>query len=153
MKIIRDVLNKLYNIYFGIPVIITIFLFIVGKLFIKNSLINDDDFLSSVIFFAIGTGISGLMLALLLNNQKLISFDKNKLINGLLSGLIFFIGNILWIYTISKNVPLSIIQILISAFGILFITTFDYLIFSTKLTMKQIIGILIIFTGIVIIGY
>ena len=51
MKIIRDVLNKLYNIYFGIPVIITIFLFIVGKLFIKNSLINDDDFLSSVIFF------------------------------------------------------------------------------------------------------
>ena len=106
-----------------------------------------------LLYFLIGTGISGLMLALLLNNQKLISFDKNKLINGLLSGLIFFIGNILWIYTISKNVPLSIIQILISAFGILFITTFDYLIFSTKLTMKQIIGILIIFTGIVIIGY
>jgi drug/metabolite transporter (DMT)-like permease len=153
MKIIKDILNKLYNIYFGIPVIITIFLFIVGKLFIKNSLINDDDFLSSVIFFAIGMGLSGLILSILLYNQKLINFNKNKLFNGLLSGFIFFIGNILWIYTISKNVPLSIIQILISAFGILFITTFDYLIFSTKLTMKQIIGILTIFTGIIIIGY
>jgi drug/metabolite transporter (DMT)-like permease len=153
MKIIKDILNKLYNIYFGIPVIITIFLFIVGKLFIKNSLINDDDFLSSVIFFAIGMGLSGLILSILLYNQKLINFNKKKLFNGLLSGFIFFIGNILWIYTISKNVPLSIIQILISAFGILFITTFDYLIFSTKLTMKQIIGILTIFTGIIIIGY
>ena len=153
MKIIRDVLNKIYNIYFGIPVIITIFLFIVGKLFIKNSLINNDDFLSSVIFFAFGTGISALIFASFLYRQNLINFNKNKLINGLLAGLIFFIGNILWIFTISKNVPLSIIQILLSAFGILFITTFDYLIFSTKLNMKQIIGILIIFAGIIIIGY
>lgn len=153
MKIISNTLNNLYNIYFAIPVIITIFLFIVGKLFIKKSLINDHDFLSSVIFFSFGIGISALIFAIFLYRQNLINFNKNKIINGLLSGLIFFIGNILWIFTISKNVPLSIIQILLSAFGILFITTFDYLIFSTKLDMKQIIGILIIFMGIVIIGY
>ena len=153
MKIISNILNNLYDVYFGIPVIITIFLFIVGKLFIKNSLINDDDFISSVIFFAFGTSISAIIFALFLYRKNLINFNRSKILNGLLAGLIFFIGNILWVFTISKNVPLSIIQILLSGFGILFITTFDYLIFSTKLTIKQIIGILIIFIGVVIIGY
>lgn len=82
-------------------------------------------------------------------------YFSNDVVSGypFLAGLLFFIGNSFWLYSISSKNPLGLIRILMAGWEMFLLLLVGFLLFKDKLTTIQIIGSLIIFAGISLIVY
>jgi len=70
-----------------------------------------------------------------------------------LAGLFFFIGNSFWIYSISSKNPLGMIRILMAGWEMFLLLLVGLFIFRDNFQWLQIIGTILIFSGISTIVY
>jgi len=122
---------------------ISVFFFVLGQIFLKyDSKVNP---IICLCFFTIMMGILG-GIYLITHKQEL---NKNKIpYYSLLAGLVFFFGNMFWIKSIQKSPNLSNVRILMAGGETLLLLISGYLFFNQKITLKQLVGTIIILFGI-----
>jgi len=145
-------LDALFNYYSGFPILIATLFFVVGQALLKKSFNRDSDFITSVVFFNIAIGFAAVLVFLQRQMKSQITYNTKKIQYATLAGILFFIGNLLWIYTISKKEPLSIIRVLMAGFETVLLILVGYFLFSHKLNWREILGILIILIGVYLVG-
>ena len=119
---------------------------------LKKSFDNDSDFVTSAVFFNIAVGVAAVLVFLQKQMNSKITYSTKKIQYAVLGGILFFIGNLLWIYTISTKKPLSMIRILMAGFETFLLVLVGYFIFSHKLTLREFVGIALVLAGIYVIG-
>jgi len=149
---INNLFNSMHDYYNVLPIFTATLFFVGTQAFLKNSFSKDDDFLTTTTFFALGFSLIAILNFLYFYNQKSLNYKKEKVLYPLVAGILFFFGNLLWVFSISKKTPLSIIRVVMSGFETFLLILVGYVLFSTTLHWKQIVGILLVFFGIYIIG-
>lgn len=148
----NNLFNSIHNYYNALPIFIATIFFVGTQIFLKNSFSKDDDFLTTTTFFALGFSLIAVLSFFYLYNQNSLNYKTEKVLYPLVAGILFFFGNLLWVFSISKKTPLSIIRVVMSGFETFLLILVGYVLFSTTLHWKQITGILLVFLGIYIIG-
>jgi drug/metabolite transporter (DMT)-like permease len=123
------------------------------KSFETRTVMNHLPSLYTTACFSIIIGILGAILLMSLSIHDPIStkqFFSNSVRSGLpfLAGALFFIGFGFWIYSISSQNPLGMIRILMAGWEMLLLLLVGILIFKDKLHWTQLLGSLLIFSGI-----
>lgn len=149
---INNLFNSIHNYYNALPIFTATLFFVGTQIFLKNSFSKDDDFLTTMTFFGLGFSLIAILSFLYFYSKKSLNYKKEKVLYPLLAGILFFFGNLLWVFSISKKTPLSIIRVVMSGFETFLLILVGYVLFSTTLHWKQIVGILLVFFGIYIIG-
>ena len=139
-------MNSIYSIFIG-----TCF-FVMGQVFLKKTFNNDKDFIMTNIYFSLGITLAALITFIILNINYKLSYNKPKLSNAIIAGILFFLGNMCWIYSISTGDPLGNIRVIMAGFETILLFIVGYLIFYNKINMYQGLGFIIILTGIYIIN-
>ena len=148
----NNLFNSIHNYYNALPIFIATLFFVGTQIFLKNSFSKDNDFLTTTTFFALGFSLIAVLSFFYLYNQNSLNYKTEKVLYPLVAGILFFFGNLLWVFSISKKTPLSIIRVVMSGFETFLLILVGYVLFSTTLHWKQITGILLVFLGIYIIG-
>ena len=142
---INNLFNSMHDYYNALPIFIATLFFVGTQAFLKNSFSKDDDFLTTTTFFALGFSLIAILSFLYFYNKKSLNYKKEKVLYPLVAGILFFFGNLLWVFSISKKTPLSIIRVVMSGFETFLLILVGYILFSTTLQWKQIVGILLVF--------
>jgi|UniRef100_A0A6C0JCC5 drug/metabolite transporter (DMT)-like permease len=139
-----------------IKILIATMLFVYGQILLKTSFtINKTSFNSVAIVFGMFIGIASLIYWLFLNTcSEPISIDigSKSILYAALAGLVFFIGNLLWIYTISENVQLGNIRTIMAGFEMMLLFFAGSLLFNDHIKGVQLFGVSIVLLGIYIIA-
>ena len=104
-------------------------------------------------------GVSSLLILTFLNiipeneiiNTKLI-MTTPKIITAIIAGLFFFFGNAFWIYSISTKNPIGNIRTIMAGFETALLFIAGYLYFSEAMNLMQVGGVLLVVSGIYLIG-
>lgn len=136
-------MDWLYTIFIG-----TIF-FILGQLFLRKSFDNENSPIQVSLLFSSAIGIFSILTIIYMYNQKGINFNYD-IINPILAGLVFFIGFFFWIQTISSKESLGLIRIAMAGFETIILFALSHLFFNDMITLKQLIGTIIILLGITV---
>ena len=96
-------LDALFNYYSGFPIFVATILFVGGQVLLKKSFDSDSDFVTSAVFFNIAVGVAAVLVFLQKQMKGQITYNTKKMQYAALGGILFFIGNLLWIYMISKK--------------------------------------------------
>ena len=136
-------MNWLYSILIG-----TIF-FIVGQLFLRRTFEskNKIDYFTVSLLFSSAVGIFSLFLLLSQMYRKRITINENYW-NPIFAGLMFFIGFFFWIYTISSKKSLGLIRIAMAGFETIILFLLSYIFFNDIITVKHLIGSILVLLGI-----
>ena len=148
----KQILTLMTSVYSGLPIFVATILFVCGQLLLKKSFDNDSDFVTSAVFFNIAVGVAAAFVFLQKQMKGQITYNTKKIQYAALGGILFFIGNLLWIYMISKKEPLSMIRVLMAGFETFLLVLVGYFIFSHKLTLREFVGIALVLSGIYVVG-
>ena len=148
----KQILTSMTSVYSGLPIFVATILFVGGQVLLKKSFDCDSDFVTSAVFFNIAVGVAAVLVFLQKQMNGKITYNAKKIQYVVLGGILFFIGNLLWIYTISIKKPLSMIRILMAGFETFLLVLVGYFIFSHKLTLREFVGIALVLAGIYVIG-
>ena len=138
-----------------IDIFIAVLFFVTGQILLKKSFTQNNDYRSVAITFGLAFGISALAFLFLSNPNKYTFFNKNinyNLFNAFIAGLIFFFGNLFWIKSISSNKPLGNIRVIMAGMETFTLFIVGILLFKEIISIKQILGTLLILSGIYIFG-
>lgn len=137
--------NWEYSICIG-----TVF-FVASQIFLKKSFDNSDDYIRTLLYFTLAITIMTIIGFIIYSDTVITKLD-NQHYNAFIAGIFFFIGLILWIYSISMKTKLGIIRTFMSGFETIILFGVGYLIFNEKINRTQSIGALSILLGIYLIG-
>ena len=146
------ILDALFNYYSGFPILIATLFFVVGQVFLKKSFNNDNDFVDTTLYYNAFMGILSFVLLMIKYRNNTLNTNLQKITYSSIAGVLFFVGVLLWVYTISTNKPLSIISVLMAGFETVLLILLGYFLFSHKLNWREILGILIILIGVYLVG-
>ena len=145
------------NLWMWSVFIATIF-FVCGQICLRKSfetsmITNNLSSLYATACFSMIMGVLGCILLMSLSIYDPIStkqFFTNSIRSGspFLAGGFFFIGNVFWIYSISSQNALAMIRILMAGWEMLLLLLVGILIFKDNLHWTQLLGSLLIFSGI-----
>ena len=123
-------------IYFTL--IATLF-FVIGQVSLK---FDKNEAILICCYFSISMGIIGLLTLMYLYKKEGKSVFSYY---GIIAGIFFFFGNLLWILSIKSAPSLSLIRVIMAGGETLLLLIAGYLIFKEKiLSLKNILGILLI---------
>jgi drug/metabolite transporter (DMT)-like permease len=137
--------NWEYSICIG-----TVF-FVASQVFLKKSFDNSDDYIRTLLYFTLAITIMTIIGFIIYSDTVITKLD-NQHYNAFIAGIFFFIGLILWIYSISMKTKLGIIRTFMTGFETIILFGVGYLIFNEKINRTQSIGVLSILLGIYLIG-
>tara|TARA_B110000285_G_scaffold119782_1_gene135532 strand:- start:114 stop:542 length:429 start_codon:yes stop_codon:yes gene_type:complete len=137
--------NWEYSICIG-----TVF-FVASQVFLKKSFDNSDDYIRTLLYFTLAITIMTIIGFIIYSDTVITKLD-NQHYNAFIAGIFFFIGLILWIYSISMKTKLGIIRTFMAGFETIILFGVGYLIFNEKINRTQSIGVLSILLGIYLIG-
>lgn len=138
--------NWIYSICIG-----TLF-FVSGQIFLRKSFTSSDDYIQTLLYFTLAISIMTLVGFLFQGDKTTLHQLTDQRINAFIAGILFFIGFIFWIYTISTKNSLGIIRTFMAGFETLVLFGVGYLFFHEKITLLQSFGVLSILLGIYLIG-
>ena len=127
---------------------VAIIFFVIGQSFLK---FDKNNALITCCFFTISMGILGLstLLYLMVSKSENVSLSRY----GLLAGILFFFGNLLWILSIKVAPSLSHIRVTMAGGETILLLISGYLLFKERiLTINNIIGILLVLSGVYMIA-
>ena len=129
-------------------IFISIIFFVLGQIFLKY---DSNDAVISACYFTISMGITGflVLLYILQNNKNVVN---NQILFSLLAGIVFFFGNMFWIFSIKNAPSLSIIRTFMAGGETLLLFLVGYFLFKQTLTIQDVIGIIFILFGVNIIS-
>lgn len=148
----NQILTSMTSVYTGLPIFVATILFVGGQVLLKKSFDSDSDFVTSAVFFNIAVGVAAVLVFLQKQMKGQITYNTKKIQYAVLGGMLFFIGNLLWIYMISKKKPLSMIRVLMAGFETFLLVLVGYFLFSHKLTLREFVGIVMVLAGIYVVG-
>ena len=137
--------NWEYSICIG-----TVF-FVASQVFLKKSFDNSDDYIRTLLYFTLAITIMTIIGFIIYSDTVITKID-NQHYSAFIAGIFFFIGLILWIYSISMKTKLGIIRTFMTGFETIILFGVGYLIFNEKINRTQSIGALSILLGIYLIG-
>lgn len=124
-------------------VLFSVLFFVIGQVFLKY---DKNDAVVACCYFTISMGIVGLLTLMYLYQNTggtTISYY------GLMAGVVFFFGNLLWIMSIKNAPSLSLIRVLMAGGETLLLILAGYLVFQENaLSLSNIIGIILILSGV-----
>lgn len=126
-------------------------LFVTGQIFIKKSFLRDDNFHYTASIFGIFIGISAVLY--MAYHHSTMTLDREKTLFAALAGIVFFFGNLLWIYSISTKTQLGNIRTIMAGFEMILLFCVGMLMFNDQLQYTQGLGIVFILLGIYIVSY
>jgi multidrug resistance protein EbrA len=85
-----------------------------------------------------------------MNTTILSNMEKNK--NAVIAGVLFALGNLFWIYSISTKTSIGSIRTIMAGFETALLFLVGYFLFSETFDVKKIIGIIMVLLGIYLIG-
>ena len=132
-----------------ISILIATCFFVTGQIFLRKSL-DHQNYLQTWCIFSIAMGIIGCIGLWLTNETSLAMVGKNK--NAWIAGIVFAVGNLLWIYSISTKVSIGIIRTIMAGFETLLLFLVGYMLFSETFYYTKLAGIFMILVGIYFIG-
>lgn len=125
--------------------------FVAGQVYLRKSFSKDQDFLHTWCVFSITMGLVALIVLLIPMNINILSdMKKNK--NALIAGILFALGNLFWIYSISTKTSIGSIRTIMAGFETALLFLVGYLLFSETFDVKKIMGIIMVLLGIYLIG-
>ena len=128
-------------------IFISIIFFVLGQTFLKY---DSNDGIISACYFTISMGVTGFLVLLYMiqNNQNILN---NNIMFSLLAGIVFFFGNMFWIFSIKNAPSLSVIRTIMAGGETLLLLLVGYLLFKQTLTIQDVIGMVFILLGVNII--
>lgn len=124
---------------------IGILFFVSGQIILK---LNTDNIILTSSCFFISSGILGLCLLLFYNKKHFPKIQFSKL--GLLAGILFFVGNFLWINSIKQAPSLSMVRIYMAGIETILLVLLGFIIFQEKIKPVNIIGFCIVIIGLIL---
>ena len=127
-------------------IIIATLFFVLGQFILK---FDSNKAILTVCYFSISMGLTGFFCLLYLykQNKKVISYY------GIIAGVLFFVGNFLWILSIKNAPSLALIRVIMAGGETLLLLIGGYLIFKEQIfSFNNIIGILLILSGVFLIS-
>lgn len=125
--------------------------FVTSQFFLKKSFDHSDNYIRTFLYFTLGITMMSII-GFIIQSENVITKLDNQHYNAFIAGIYFFIGLILWIYSISMKTKLGIIRTFMSGFETIILFGVGYLIFNEKINRTQSIGVLSILLGIYLIG-
>lgn len=132
-------------------VLISIIFFVLGQTFLK---FDKNNGIISCCYFTISTGVIGFLTLIYLLNNNINNDIKidNKIIYSSLAGILFFFGNLFWIYSIKDAPSLSLIRVIMAGGETALLLLVGYLLFNQYLSLRQVIGTILILLGVHVIS-
>tara|TARA_B110000285_G_C15121443_1_gene617417 strand:- start:271 stop:708 length:438 start_codon:yes stop_codon:yes gene_type:complete len=129
------------------------FFFIAGQILLRKSFDDSNNYIMSLLYFTLAISFMTII-GMVYYNENIFDFSqlKNQHYYSFTAGILFFIGFIFWIYSISQKIELGIIRTFMAGFETLILFIVGYLLFNDKITLLQFFGVLSILLGIFIIG-
>ena len=137
--------NWKYSICIG-----TVF-FVAIPIFLKKSFDDSNDYIRTLLYFTLAITIMTIIGFIIYSDTVITKLD-NQHYNAFIAGIFFFIGLILWIYSISMKTKLGIIRTFMAGFETITLFGVGYLIFNETINITQAIGVMSILFGIFMIG-
>ena len=106
----NNLFNSIHNYYNALPIFIATLFFVGTQIFLKNSFSKDDDFLTTTTFFALGFSLIAVLSFFYLYNQNSLNYKTEKVLYPLVAGILFFFGNLLWVFSISKKLVMVMLN-------------------------------------------
>lgn len=139
-----------------ISIYIAVIFFVFGQILLRKSFNNNTHYTSVAIIFSLSMGITAALFLLfnlstnstIFNNPIMIP----QLLSAIVAGILFFIGNLFWIRSISSNKPLGNIRVVMAGFETLALFAAGLLFFKEVITIRQLAGTAIIVSGIHVFG-
>ena len=133
-----------------ISILVGVLFFVSGQVYLRKSFDTDTNYFTTAITFSLAIGVTSLLLLFIsqLHSPELLIYNNSKLINAAIAGLLFFIGNLFWIYSISTKKSLGNIRVIMAGFETFMLFLVGYFYFNEIINSKQVIGALLILLGI-----
>jgi drug/metabolite transporter (DMT)-like permease len=133
-----------------ISILVGVLFFVSGQVYLRKSFDTDSNYFTTAIIFSLAIGATSLVLLFLsqLHSPELLMYNNSKLLNAAIAGLLFFIGNLFWIYSISTKKSLGNIRVIMAGFETFMLFLVGYFYFNEIINSKQVIGALLILLGI-----
>jgi drug/metabolite transporter (DMT)-like permease len=133
-----------------ISILVGVIFFVSGQVYLRKSFDTDTNYFTTAITFSLAIGATSLLLLFIsqLHSPELLIYNNSKLINAAIAGLLFFIGNLFWIYSISTKKSLGNIRVIMAGFETFMLFLVGYFYFNEIINSKQVIGALLILLGI-----
>ena len=125
--------------------------FVTSQFFLKKSFDHSDNYIRTFLYFTLGITMMSII-GFIIHSENVITKLNNQHYNAFIAGIFFFIGLILWIYSISMKTKLGIIRTFMAGFETIILFGVGYLIFNEKINRTQSIGVLSILLGLYLIG-
>jgi len=133
-----------------ISILVGVIFFVSGQVYLRKSFDTDTNYFTTAITFSLAIGVTSLLLLFIsqLHSPELLIYNNSKLINAAIAGLLFFIGNLFWIYSISTKKSLGNIRVIMAGFETFMLFLVGYFYFNEIINSKQLMGALLILFGI-----
>lgn len=134
-------------------IFVAILFFVLGQVCLKY---DKNDGVVSCCYFTMAMGIVGIFTLLFLtqfNKVKLNFKDKSIFFYSVLAGILFFFGNLFWIYSIKTAPSLALIRVIMAGGETALLLLVGYMLFKQIITFKHFIGILLILAGVQTISF
>lgn len=139
-----------------ISIYIAVIFFVFGQVLLRKSFTNNTDYNAVAITFGVSIGITASLFLLFNQSIKSKLFNNPnmnpQLISAIIAGILFFIGNLFWIRSISSNKPLGNIRVIMAGVETLALFAAGLLFFKEVITLRQLAGTAIIISGIHVFG-
>lgn len=125
--------------------------FVTSQFFLKKSFDHSDNYIRTFLYFTLGITMMSII-GFIIQSENVITKLDNQHYNAFIAGIYFFIGLILWIYSISMKTKLGIIRTFMAGFETITLFGIGYLIFNETINITHAIGVMSILFGIFMIG-
>ena len=125
--------------------------FVTSQFFLKKSFDHSDNYIRTFLYFTLGITMMSII-GFIIHSENVITKLDNQHYNAFMAGIYFFIGLILWIYSISMKTNLGIIRSFMAGFETLLLFSVGYMVFNEKINTPHVIGVLAILGGVYLIG-
>ena len=125
-------------------VLLSVIFFVFGQVCLKY---DKNDSIKSCCYFTISMGIVGAIVLMFINKMK--KNKNNKVaIYSIIAGVLFFFGNLFWIYSIKSSPSLALVRVFMAGGETILLLFAGYLFFKQYINVKSLIGILLILSGV-----
>lgn len=121
------------------------------QVFLKKSFDHSDNYIRTFVYFTLAITMMSII-GFIIHSENVITKLNNQHYNAFIAGIFFFIGLILWIYSISMKTNLGIIRSFMAGFETLLLFSVGYMVFNEKINTPHVIGVLAILGGVYLIG-
>ena len=133
------------------------FLFVFGQYFLRNGLDHKNYFILTWAVFSFTMGLVGIITSILVNNTNTWSNitalqNREMFLYAVCAGIMFAFGNLFLIYTISTKESLGNIRVIMAGIETFLLFLLGFFFFSEAFTLKKFAGIILILSGIYVVG-